>query len=153
MFVIGQSGMDRIPLDPRFEIIGIGDIGNAGENLRTIVESRKVRKMALLHPSLEERRANLVKFQQKNFRHRRSQARSERSEFAQVLQSALARARKNCTDHTSQVKKKARGRVRVSPPLCDVAEMICAGVREKGGADCATPHCRGEDALPPELSS
>src|SRR5215469_11456507 len=77
MFVIGQSSMDRIPLDPRFEVIGVGDIGDARENLRTIVKSRKIRKMALLHPSLEERRADLVKFQQKNLRHRRSQARSE----------------------------------------------------------------------------
>jgi len=66
MFIIGQPGMDRVPLDPRFKIVGIGDIGDTGENLRRILESRKIRKLALCHPPLQQRRADFVKFQQKN---------------------------------------------------------------------------------------
>src|SRR5271165_4732218 len=77
VLIIGQSGMDRVPLDPRFEIIGIGYIGYTGKYLRRLIESRKIGKLSLIYPPLQQRRTNLVEFQQKNLRHRPSPTRRE----------------------------------------------------------------------------
>jgi hypothetical protein len=65
MLVIGQSGMDRVPLNPWFKAVGFRYISYAGKHLGRIVEGRKIGKLSLFHPPLQERRANLVEFQQK----------------------------------------------------------------------------------------
>jgi hypothetical protein len=65
MLVIRQTGMDRVPLNPRFEVVGFRYISYAGKHLAGFVQRRKGWKLALIHPPLQERRANLVEFQHK----------------------------------------------------------------------------------------
>ena len=70
MLIVRQARVNRVPLDPRLEAIGIEYVGNCGEYLRRIIELGEIGELAFAHPFIEEWRANFVKFQEEYLAHR-----------------------------------------------------------------------------------
>jgi hypothetical protein len=58
MLIVRQARVNRVPLDPRLEGIGIEYVGNCGEYLRRIIELGEIGELAFAHPFIEEWRAN-----------------------------------------------------------------------------------------------
>src|SRR5271165_1130978 len=72
MLTVGQPGMNRVPLNPWFEILWVGYIGDRRKHLGRAMEFGEARKLAFAHPFVNEGRANLVEFQQEDPSHRAS---------------------------------------------------------------------------------
>ena len=65
----GQTGVDRVPLDPRLQVHRIEVISLSDEDLRTVMEALEVRQVPAGHPCVKQARSKLVEFDQNDSCH------------------------------------------------------------------------------------
>jgi hypothetical protein len=66
VLVIGEAGVDRIPLDPRLELFGAVRIGLRLEHMAARVQPPEIGQRAIRHPPVQQRRAQFIEFERQD---------------------------------------------------------------------------------------